>query len=741
MDEIYQKTNPIEDYAIFDPKKNSEPIHEKALNWWKNLQKVLDEAGCALDLTKPETTIRLVRLSISRGEDPEIAGPDKSVLKVTPSYALDPEARPIDLENITPKEMLSRQQVNPTDEVIDRLYQEARAGLLIVRTPENDKVAYGPRQILVGDDGETPQIGNDINNLTPTEKIIVNGWKRPQYPIEPDAEVKAKAEAGDPFSQRQLDYYQEDLASFQELYEQWKPMQELQKKDPGFYYRNQAMSILSEEYLNSSQQGDELMGYLQKVNQIQSDFERQSLSKEELAFRDYKKNVGDQLADARRELTDMQARGELSLDAPLPRKAQDLLAKFSVVGSEWTKVSAENADPTKFPVKTDAQLQAEIVGLRQSVRFRESASVLTGKNMDELLGEDSEHIGRAVDKLIQKKNDKPAPTMEETREKFRDLYQRLKNDDSIFNWRNSGQYRDLLTALDRAVKTLNGASGPLSGEKASEVEKALTNVENCAQAYQAHIGLKGKNARQQRRLDMTEELLTFTERLVDPNDASRWKQTVKAANEREPAEAHPSKADVSDGRKLDAGPEKTGELTEAERTLHQVRRRTDSLRERIQAQENAIAAAPENATEQAQFNLNRDKEILQAREQLSVMAGREGLDKAEVVPLVASVVMGNEAKMLYPTVREGNYPAWKSARANRPEFTNLVEKYTSADLNQFLAGPAEHQLMNEYRSALASSAAPEPRKSGPVQPQLGQQNPQLNTSPKTTQKKFDPLAK
>ena len=218
--------------------RNGNTVQETpAQKWWNSLQAALDRDGCGLKLSDPEDAAFLSVLSYREDEDEDYS--------VTEHFALDPRRQSVDIAEITPEEIVARQQTaNVSDETKEYLYEQAKHGLLFLRGNTAGENKHGTCQILIGDDGKAV-VGNDFEHPSPEERLVVRNLTAPEKPSEPGADVREKAAAGDKMAQNRLKAYESDLEKYQALEAEWDQCQEYARSHPEKYEiaKNHAIAV------------------------------------------------------------------------------------------------------------------------------------------------------------------------------------------------------------------------------------------------------------------------------------------------------------------------------------------------------------------------------------------------------------------------------------------------------------------------------------------------------------------
>ena len=168
QDQNQNEVNELDQSFIID--EDEEDV-QKAHLWWDNLQKTLDDAGCEIDLTQPEDTVRLNII--------EYVKFGKDNYEFNNTYALDPEERKIDIITIKDEEALKRQETkNVSDDVKLRMYNAAKEGHLFVSYHMDSKIQFKQRQILIDENG-LPKVGNDIDHISDREADAIKLLDKP----------------------------------------------------------------------------------------------------------------------------------------------------------------------------------------------------------------------------------------------------------------------------------------------------------------------------------------------------------------------------------------------------------------------------------------------------------------------------------------------------------------------------------------------------------------------------------
>ena len=714
-----------------DEAKHSD-MWEAAHRWYAGLQEALDADGSGLDLHAKEQTIRLVTFTVEELGDDDY--------QITPHYAMDPKNRAVDIGTIDDEEMLSRQQPDLPESAILRMYQAAQQGLLFLRDPR-----FGPRQVLVGEAG-LPTLGNDYLHASP-EEIQLQQIEEPPVPQEPDAETRAKAIGGDRTAERLVQDYERHLSDRQA----WEEAEELRRQNPekGRVVRN--MVLVMQGYFQG-QDNLYIDMYTARLEAIQTAYARSGLTPEERERTDYATAAAERAFACREWIPRLKDEGKLPLDAPLGEEAERNLAESLIWRQEQRRAEAWNTVRSgAFPKKTEAQIAEEVETLRQSPDFRQNIQSIQGEKLDAITIKAAWEVHGALDKLRNTLSPLPAPeeaaplTMQEIGQRYRALHDRLKQDDSRWNWRNSDEYEKLLTALNRASKTFSAAEGYLDDSELNALRDAAAEVSERARDYRVHIGMEGKNARQQRRLEMTGEVLALTGDIFSRQDASRWNAVAEAHNEAArkayyaevrsftSAENTRSAEEIAADKRIPlrqryeaiGEAENRQELKEAEAAYEAAVQRTEALRARIEK-----AETEPSADESKRYLVNVDKEALKAREELTRMAVQKEMDPAKLSTHIAAVIAGTEMRLIGLPNAGPLFRVLQQRYENSPALKNTVKELTVKELCEFLTGPGEHSFTDRLRARMDSPLYAPERQQAQIQAErkaeMEQKKPELD---------------
>lgn len=704
--------------------------------WFDNLQDVLDAGGCRLDLNVPEQSIRLAVFHIEDIGDGEH--------RITPHYALDPQERPIDLLEITEEEALSRQSDELPEPAIQSLFQAAKEGRLFVRS----SMGADHRQVLVGDNG-LPRLGNPFTAPSAEDERYQVSPQEPQIPKRPGRDVQRQAEAGD----RDAQFLIEDYEDAVQQHREWKESMALRAKNPDKARIADAMvHVTSEYYMNMSNDG--ITDYSLMVSNIQQRYELSLLSPEERAYRAYAQQTEMQVGALRDGIIALKNEEKLPMDQPLREEAVQLLAERLAFRDEQRRVEAWDVSRDgAIQPKTEAEMLSAAQAIREAPAFIEGAAKLTGKALDELLSVEPEKFGRELDKLRTKLENpalfqpqesapepepQPVPGLSELAKRFQSLHDRLKQDDSRWNWRNSEQYDNLVTALDKAAKAFSGVSGYLDDTEKETLRQSVEEVSRRAEYYQKHIGEHGKNARQQRRLEATGEVLALTGELFDKKDPSRWQTFAETHNAQERKAYYdrvrdltgniPTEEEINGNR--DLSPAEKFEQREMAQARHSLKRTEDNYDAAMQRTEELRARIEHGQAEESkQYLLKVDAEVLKAREELTRMVLHKAPDPKQMQKHFAAVIAGTETHLVNlpgGNVGERFFEARKQMYEASPALKSMVQGASVPEVTEFLTGPGEHLFTNRLKGRMASPLYASGRQQAAMQPEKApeQKNPE-----------------
>ena len=701
-----------------------EDAQSRAFQWWDHLQKALDSAGCELDLTVPEDTIRLLEFDIEKLDVDEYS--------MTPHYALDPTHRTMDVMTITEQDALSRQRntLLPPETIL-RMYEYAREGRLIVQTHNKAAVHAGPRQVLVDENG-LPYVGNDFLHPTEFDEKVSQLMDPPQPPVEPDQKTRDLARKGDRKAQFDVENYAEDLDVYNRNNALWNEIQQLKAEQPEHFQQSINLTLIVQQYFQTPFEfGTALVNYSAMTTAAHTRYADSKLPPEELAFR---KDEDAQAARISELYSQMRREFEAHMepDTPLTARMLDQLAELFTchrVSQEDAQILQNKQAAEKKP-RSAAEMEAEVSTLRRSEAFRNGSSYLTWADVESFIFADPDKRMGKLEKLedIVRQNEANPPVLPKVeppkpivppelpeprvqliqtgRTLFR-LGTELKSETKWYSL-NSQAYGDLCTALEQLNETYRQIDGFVDMKQAEELQEQLRSVDALARAYQAHIGVQGKNARQQNRLDITNQVLALTGVLLE--DDAHYQAVIDKHNT-DIAKAY-YQDDVRDFDKqkpdepeadhfLRRVPDEM--IREKEESFQKGLARTDALRQELEALQQLEAPTRAEA-----FCLKRDAEILEAREALTQMVGRRELNPDKIKPLLVTMLVGTECKMFFRNDKgaETFYQMLREDMLTHPVFDRMVRNFKSDDLNDVLDGPGEKRFMDRYQQAKLSYVAP-----------------------------------
>lgn len=390
---------------------------QKANLWWDNLQKTLDEAGCEIDLTRPEDTARLNIVEYKKN------GPD--AYEFTNTYALDPEKRKIDIITIKDDEVLRRQQTKDiSDDVLVRMYNAAKNGNLFVTSLPSPGKFHKPRQIYVEENG-LPKVGQDIDHISKEEADAMVFLDKPtsKEPEKPSDDIYEKAKKGDEIAQRKIESYDSRLKNYNLDVAAWARIQEIKENNPDLYKRSYNMGVIVQQYFQDVwTEGFDIasVNYNSRLTKLHEKYMRDKLPEEQRNAYIYLEEVTKKLkanGNALKTSLDGKIKGELNFTS------RKILSELFIYRDEILRVKnlIDTGDFKNLHKMSDEEFEQKTSALRESEQYKVGFLTLDAEELDNLLmSETDDKLLSRIDKLIKKTNDNSNAKIEERKNITRD---------------------------------------------------------------------------------------------------------------------------------------------------------------------------------------------------------------------------------------------------------------------------------------------------------------------------------
>ena len=304
---------------------------------------------------------------------------------------------------------------------------------------------------------------------------------------------------------------------------------------------------------------------------------------------------------------------------------------------------------------------------------------------------------------------------EKYRKDIKETYEKLKAATGFLS-SNSDEYNNLVDSLGKFSEKLDKMGNGLNvtDKDIDELVNAKKQMMKDSKKYIEHVGAKGKNSRQQTRLDIAKSLDDKTK--IIENKFAVSSMITKYNQELQEARPSDEFEDVDDfdedelGPEEKLSPEEKKEIEEAEKEqkiFEEGAKKTEELRAKIgeMSKKNSF-----NAKDLVEFYNEKNK--LDARDRLTDFVGRNELelnDRLIITDLMAKVVASEIAKnSLADKITNGanikqttnevvnKSNAIEAKIKNSQVFKNITDKIDSSYINSFLQGKGESDLHREY---------------------------------------------
>ena len=289
--EVKEQKLPPRDYGLdeapSDDEMNQGFSETPEETWWRELQDLLDENGCELDLSVPADRARLVVFG-------EISGNDDVGWTITEQFACDPEKRPIDIATITKEEILERQQVEPDQQTLEYLMEAAKDGRLFVRPLVGGKVAQKQRQIRTNENGET-YLSEEIDHTSDEEERYAGVSSKPVDPRKkrPSAWDQIKAFFGNRAAQAKIRAYKwaypteasynDALVRYRQKMIRWNEARRLAEEEPLYSRQVNNFFNVCGAYFNSGEMSEEQYTFANIISELHEEYLFEQMSPSEQA--------------------------------------------------------------------------------------------------------------------------------------------------------------------------------------------------------------------------------------------------------------------------------------------------------------------------------------------------------------------------------------------------------------------------------------------------------------------------
>ena len=284
-------------------------------------------------------------------------------------------------------------------------------------------------------------------------------------------------------------------------------------------------------------------------------------------------------------------------------------------------------------------------------------------------------------KLEIKANDfeSKTPNFADLKEQIVNLAKDFKNADNWYNAKNSDEYKKLRTALNKAADDLSKVDGQIDPAHAQGLYEKICDINKLVVKYIDHVGAKPKNDIQSTRLDLAKRIKEISANAV------RGKLVFDVVV-----------TEYNDGLAKEYYNEvKNTQPSEEERIFNEGITKTETLRNDVQT----LEQKPDRSKEE-NIILGINQRVLDARDQLTNLVGREELDLNEIRPLLTTVMMGNSFKNKPEQLPKGleTFDALVEGVSKSKSFEVVTEKLNSHEVNVFLQGPGENSLFGKYNT-------------------------------------------
>lgn len=313
------------------------------------------------------------------------------------------------------------------------------------------------------------------------------------------------------------------------------------------------------------------------------------------------------------------------------------------------------------------------------------------------------------------------------------IYTELKKASSVFSRTDSMEYRELLESLEKADKTLNGVSGPVSEEKAQKIYECMTDIKLKSNEYVRKKQNDPKNATRRKRIELSKEALALSSRLVSHNVKNAYRDgnfaNFISCSDRKymrekglnPEEYY---ADVRKASsKTEVSPEEA-EIRSMEELFEKGLRKTDEISRRA-------AEAPENSKEKMLY-----EQLAEARNELANQVGRQGdaFNKTKVLGCMGTIICCQTMLKSNPGVeitRSMLNSAVKSVCLD-PKLQKAAADMDSGKVNEFLGSEeAENRFINGYTNAVKKEKTAEEPSLGGSKPELQENKVKSSAAPQS----------
>ncbi len=293
--------------------------------------------------------------------------------------------------------------------------------------------------------------------------------------------------------------------------------------------------------------------------------------------------------------------------------------------------------------------------------------------------------------------DNKVRSLAEAKENFRSLSGKLQND-------GTEQFDSLREALRRLDEALDNTEGYIDTDRSSALGQCFHDVYRASFEYERYLsGKEELSPAEEKTKYYVKSIYDFSEpyrkgmvyfkSLIDEHNRSLTEAYY------ENVKLHPENAEAKhEGADVEA----------AEKLFAEGLKRTEALRAEVERLDEAEVPEAEDL-----FRLEAGRRILEAREKLTQMVGRDNITADELLQPMAEIIQGNRALQLFAEKPDGmkSYRLLTAYAMEDPAFKELLRGFGSDEVNSFLAGPGEEALREGYLKNMlpgdAENAAPE----------------------------------
>ena len=273
------------------------------------------------------------------------------------------------------------------------------------------------------------------------------------------------------------------------------------------------------------------------------------------------------------------------------------------------------------------------------------------------------------------------------KDKFSKALSDLKKADNFYNFRNSDQYKAMLTSLQSSIDVMSNIKSEPTAQQQKSLRDSIQDVRNASLEYIKYAKGLEKNANRQARFDIAKRVKNYTILVVDDvsihhtpltvETDKRFARFIKNNNEK----AMNKLADKFYARE---------NVSTAEAMFNQGVEKTNAERAKIDT-------LPEGSTAR-----NAQKILVEARDELTNLVGRKETNPASVRLLMAKVVTCSQLVNgdNLPLLSEQAINTAAATVATNNNFIALTKKTDSTAINKFLGANGAEELANKYSAYL-----------------------------------------